>query len=467
MARFDDRRSLVAAVKSVTPSEVASFRIDTTGRSFWEYYKKIPDVRYIANLSGRLLSLSEPQLETYTETGEWVVVDDIFATAALDSLYESTGGLEDICRRFGQNYVVDGQCFFVGYNNKMGVNIEVLSTRELSSEGQKYQRRAAIGFTPTYLPRGTKVSRVWRRHPEYSDLAETPLEALIDDMDTLIFLNQALRARVRSRLASSGVVFLPNSLVSVSDAQRPDGSDLPVDQVTRDLLEAMANAVDNPDSPDAAMPIVLRGPDEAGERIKHIVFDRTIDETEMSLRRELRKNILIAMDAPQEIADGIGSASSFNASSIQMQMWEHTVAPIGDVMWEALTRMMLRPWLEKNGVEGRYRWRVNRDSVQIRNNEDEKTRSALDRGLISDAVARRKLGFSESDAPTTEEFVRWFGVQSRLPELAFYDLDVDPAVYGGLVSPYSNPEAAAIGDGRDLPGDTPNDEPQEQDKRIR
>lgn len=467
MARFDDRRSLVAAVKSVTPSEVASFRVDTTGRSFWEYYRRIPDVRYIANLSGRLLSLSEPQLETYTESGEWIVVDDLFATAALDSLYESTGGLEDISRRFGQNYVIDGQCFFVGYNGRGGLNMEVLSMRELMSDGSTYRRRAAIGFTPTPLPRGTKVSRVWRRHPEFSDLAETPLEALLEDMDTLIFLNQALRARVRSRLASSGVVFLPNSLVSVSDANRPDGTDLPVDQVTRDLLEAMANAVDNPDSPDAAMPIVLRGPDEAGERIKHIVFDRTIDETEMQLRRELRQNILIALDAPKEIAEGLGSTSSWNASSIQMQMWEHTVAPMGDVMWEALTRMMLRPWMEKNGVEGRYRWRVNRDSVQIRNNEDEKTRVALDRGLISDTTARRRLGFSENDQPTVEEYVRWFGVQSRLPELAFYDLPIDPAVYGGLVSPYSNPDAAATGDGRDLPGVQTTDQPTGQDNRVR
>jgi len=467
MARFDERRSsLVAAVKSVTPSEVASFRVDTTGRSFWEYYRRIPDVRYIANLSGRLLSLSEPQLETYTETGEWIVVDEPFATSALDSLYESTGGLEDISRRFGQNYVVDGQCFFVGYNTRDGLNIEVLSTRELTSEGRLYQRRSALGMTPASLPRGTKVSRVWRRHPEFSELAETPLEAMVDDMETLIFLNQALRARVRSRLASAGVVFLPNSLVSVSEATRPDGSDLPVDQVTRDLLEAMANAIDNPDSPDAAMPIVLRGPDESGEKIKHIVFDRTIDETEMQLRKELRQNILIALDAPKEVAEGLGGTSGFNASSIQMQMWEHTVAPIGDVMWEALTRMMLRPWLEKNGVEGRYRWRVNRDSVQIRNNEDEKTRVALDRGLISDTVARRRLGFSEADAPEVDEFVRWFGVQSRLPELAFYNLDVD-IPEAGIVSPYSAPESAAIGNGRDLPGVQTTDMPTEQDNRVR
>lgn len=471
MARMDrlHQNALVAAISAVTPSEVANLTTTSSAGRYWRYYRKLPDIRYVVNLEGRLLAMSEPQLERMDDNGMWQFVDDPppEALGALTTVYDSPGGVEDVCRRFAQQYAMDGELYLVGYNKSGTTVIESMSTSELYGENKTWYRRDSINSQGTALPMGTKVSRVWRRHPEISRLAETPMEALVDDMETLLFLNDALRARVRSRLAAAGILFLPNSITSATPSELPDGTGQPIDSVTRQLLEAMAAAIRDPDSPDAAMPVIVRGPDGVGELIKHITLDRLIDEQEMKLRKELRANILNGLDAPTEIASSetkMIPTNHWNDSSVKMEMWEHTVAPIGDALWESLTQMILTPWLRKKNVEGRYRWRVNRDSVQIRNNQDEKTRVALDRHLIGDAAARRRLGIPDTDSPSEEEYVRAVGVKMAIPELAFYkmDLGIDLSTIGSV-----NTGPPKTGDGRILPADTPTDRPQPGDPRVR
>ena len=476
MARMDSsrpRQSLVAAVSAVSPQDVAQFTAATGHRAtYWKYYDSLPDIRYIVNLTGRLLSMASPQLEKLDETtGLWPVATSTpgAAAGALAVLHDSPGGIEDISRRFAQQYTMDGQDYIVGYEQKGATTIEALSTVELKADAGKFTRATGPNLSPRTLPARTKCVRVWRRHPMYAEYAETALEALTDDMETLIFLNASLRARVRSRLAAAGIVFIPNSITAVAPTETPDGTGQAIDPVTRKILEAMAAAINDPDSPDASMPIVLRGPDDVGEKIKHITLDRVIDEAEMQLRTELRQNILDGLDAPKGIGGGSGddapNVNHWNESSIKMEMWQHTVAPIGDVLWEALTQMVLTPWLRKKNVSGVYRWRVDRDSVQIRNNQDEKNRVALDRNLIGDKAARRRLGIPDTDRPSDEEYIRRIGQQMQIPELAFYKIDVEGIDVSKIQVSKTGP--GPTGDGRDLPGDTPNDQPAQGDPRVR
>lgn len=470
MARVSTPNSITAAIKAVSPSEVQQLVSWATGRSYWDYYKAIPDIRYIVNLSGRLLALSTPRVEKMDGTGTWNLDLNPPAeiTGALVTVYDSPGGLEDISRRFCQQYVLDGQCYLVGYDAENGLVIESLSKQELKAEGEFYFRQRSLNMGVETLPAGTKVSRVWRRHPELSDMAETPMQALTGDMDTLIALNKALRARVRSRLAAAGILFLPNGIIATGPTDAPDGTGKAVDPVTRKLLEAMAAAIRDEDSADAAMPVVLRGPDDLGEKIKHITLDRMIDETEMDLRKELRENIATGLDAPSAVArtpDESVNTNHWNAASVKMEMWEHTVAPIGDVLWEGLTRMVLTPWLEKKGVQGNYRWRVDRDSVQIRDNQDEKTRVALDRNLIGPVAGRRRLGIPDSDKPSNDEYIRAVGIELQIPELAFYKIPVEGIDLAVLRSSKTGPGAS--GNGRDIPAPVPGDAPKEGDPRVR
>lgn len=464
--------SITAAVQAVSPREVASLMTGGANTSYWRYYRHVPDVRYTANLTGRLLSMSLPRLEWMNNSGVWGIAPEPApepVLGALATIYDSPGGLEDVSRRFGQQYSVDGQAWFVTYNKGGHAVVESMSNNELGSNGQKFYRKVNGNGVTKDLPRGAKATRVWRRDPERSHLAETPLEALSADMETLIALNAALRARVRSRLASAGILFLPNSLVIASPAEAPDGTGQPNLSVTRALLEAMAAAIENPESPEAVMPIVVEGPDDAGALIRHVTLDRLIEDNEMRLRNELRDNIRDGMDAPKNIiSDEIPNVNHWNQASIKMEMWEHTVAPIGDILWEGLSQVVLRPWLEKKGVDDafRYRWRCDRDSVQIRNNQDEKTRVAIDRNLVSDTAARRRLGISEDDAPAKDEYVRMVGQQMGIPELAFYKLDVGGIDLSQVTIRKTGP--ARSGNGRDMPADVPGDEPEpDKERRVR
>lgn len=479
MARMDPpvRNHLTAAVEVIRPSTYAATATANSNADLWTYYENLPDVRYIVNLEGRLLSLSSPRLEKLDSDGLWQNATNVppAAGGALQALHDSPGGLEDIQARFAQQMGVTGCSFLTGYDRGGQLQVEALSSSELQSDGKNWFRVAGavyrtgvVSDAASGFPSKPKVSRVWRRHPQWSARAESALQALKGDMDTLILLNQALRARVRSRLAAAGLLFIPNSLVVAEVGDRPDGSLKADDLVTDVLIRAMAAGIADPESPDASMPIIVRGPDGIGQLIKHITLDRMIDESEMALRRELRENILQGMDAPKEIAgsnDRTPPANHFNEASIKMEMWHHNAAPVGDVLWEALTRMVLTPWLEKRGVDGTYRWRVDRDSVQIRNNDDEKTRAAIDRHLLSENAARRRLGIDRNDGPTDIERIRMIGLELGIPELALYKIDVDGIDLSNLKSVKSG--ARKTGNGRDIPAETPSDTPIQGDPRVR
>lgn len=64
------------------------------------------------------------------------------------------------------------------------------------------------------------------------------------------------------------------------------------------------------------MPVILRGPDDVGEKIKHIVLDTSLDEVEEKHRIELRRAIANGLELPIETQTTITDANRWNAWNI-------------------------------------------------------------------------------------------------------------------------------------------------------
>jgi len=293
----------------------------------WDFYRVLPEVRYPANFIGNALSrftMRPGLIDDDSPTADARIPDAkkrpaIIGAAEdiLAGLEGPQGGVSEIQRRYGLNMNVAADGWMLGLDQRNApTDWEFVSTNELQfhhdGRGEERAYRDSLGHgegpkEDDLLPtKGIYTQRFWYSHPEYSMQADGPLESLSDDCQRLIDLNDSISARLLSRLASAGILFLPNSL-SMPISPQPEGSDLAnMDPIIATIISYMTQAMANRDSAAGKLPIIMRGPDDLGEKIKHITLDRVIDESEMKLRDELRQTITRGQDLPVETQTEMG-----------------------------------------------------------------------------------------------------------------------------------------------------------------
>lgn len=325
-------------------------------RYVWGFYRTLPEVRYPANYIGNALSrftMRPALLDPDSPTADPRVPESknrpaIIGAAEdiLAGLQGPQGGIGEIQRRYGlnMNIAADGYLFAPPAERGRDAEWEFLSTNELRfTEWRGVGERAwrdplGSGDDPTeddLIPDDAYLRRFWYSHPEYSQQADGPLEALKDDCQRLLDLNDSISGRILSRLASAGILFIPNS-ISMPITPQPEGSDLAdMDPVIATIIDMMQKAIQNRGTAAGVMPIIMRGSDEAGEKIKHITLDRVIDEGEMRLRDELRTTITRGQDLPVEVQTGMGSSNHWcvddETQVLTTEGWKHRVdLAVGD-----------------------------------------------------------------------------------------------------------------------------------------
>jgi len=418
----------------------------------WGFYRVLPEVRYPANFIGNALSrftMRPGLIDDDSPTADARIPDAkkrpaIIGAAEdiLAGLEGPQGGISEIQRRYGLNMNVAADGWMLGLDQRNApTDWEFVSTNELQfhhdSRGEERAYRDSLGHgegpkEDDLLPtKGIYTQRFWYSHPEYSMQADGPLESLRDDCQRLMDLNDSISARLLSRLASAGILFLPNSL-SMPISPQPEGSDLAnMDPIIATIISYMTQAMANRDSAAGKLPIIMRGPDDLGEKIKHITLDRVIDESEMKLRDELRQTITRGQDLPVETQTEMGGLNHWSSWSVSDATVGH-LQPPADRFADGLTRVFLRPALRELDFEESEVMSVvviaDNSNVVTRPNAAEDFRQLHDRITVSDRALRDKTGAEEADTPTDEEAVRILGRKSNNPYLATYGLPINDEI---------------------------------------
>jgi hypothetical protein len=217
------------------------------------------------------------------------------------------------------------------------------------------------------------------------------------------------------------------------------------------------------------LPIVLKGPADALDKVRHLIYDAKVDEVDLKLRAELIGRILVGLDQQRQSANDSDDQSHWGAWAVAEDEHRIAVEPELQELDHVLTRMVL--WRELQAQEWKPEriagWRIRHhlDTSALRVNKAEDWRQLYDRGGIGPAGLRRVSGADETDAPTPVEIVRSFGWKANDPYLAFYGLDgitVDWDKVGKLRGSARGPQAdspaedAPTGPGSGDPG-SPND----------
>lgn len=281
-----------------------------------------------------------------------------------------------------------------------GDQVMVLELPTISSLGQR-----AID------PKTEELLRCWTRHPRWGRLADSPLRAMLDVLEEVVLTGREMRAAARSRIASNGVLMVPDSLQLLrvrDDAEDLNSQEGLVDtDFMRDFTEALTAPIRNEGDPGAVVPLILRGAAEALKEVRHLTLTRDDAAKLMDRLQGAVLRMLQGLDIQPEQVTGIGATNHWGGWQIEASNIRHQVLPTCGVVAGCLTKAFLRPSLKAIGYPADKVRRVVvwYDPTALVESPDrsQDARDAWDRDAISNAALREALGFSEDTVPEPHE----------------------------------------------------------------
>lgn len=439
--------SLVASAKRIAGERMKRSRPEKWQDEGWRFYDEVGELRYVANTLASSLSrasifaagapegdeaphpvdLDEPDPEDEDATPPTEA--DRLAVEAINALGGGALGRAEIIRRLAVHLFVAGDSFLVGlppgaldddeHDEGIGpddaelrldqLEWHALSVQEVSVRGGKIE--LAIDDERREIDEDRAVViRVWRPHPRRWWTADSPVRANLPILRELSGLTQHVGATIDSRLAGAGLLVLPDSIEVVGSAaeeaeQPADGEEEQTDPFVSALIESMTTPIRDRDSAASVVPLTVKVPEEAVDKVQHISFSTPFDERTKELRDEALRRLALGLDAPPEVLTGVAQMNHWSAWQVQEETVQIHVEPVLALVADAITTEFLWPVLEEAGVPNPRDYVVwfSTEEIKQRPNRAGEAQAVYDRGALSDAALRREAGFDDDDAPAEPE----------------------------------------------------------------
>lgn len=360
---------------------------------------------------------------------------------AVKNIRSPRGGQNGLLRQVGRNVFICGEVWMVGAAESLPTGEVVqtwdaVSISELVTAGTsgRFMRRRLPGAAPANLPDGALTIRIWKEHPEYSELADAGTRPATELLEKIVTLNKAERAIARSRLAGSGILALPQELVPPAwqnQGQNPDA--MQSNPLYQALAESMMAPLADEDHPAAVVPLVLIGPADVVNKIKYEEMARSFDTAAANSSIQIAiEQLANTLELPKEVLLGAGEATHWTAWAIKEDTFEAHIKPLAELVVDALTRTYLKQAIERMSPEEMKAalkeaevddpndimvW-YDASELVILPDKADKALGLHDRIVISDAALRRENGYSEEDAPGEEEYAKRVGLKVADPKMA-------------------------------------------------
>jgi len=432
----------------------------------YDLVDEVGEIGYALNLKAGLVAACNLQPEKWDPARrEWRKTDDEAVMRVMAAFIGPQGGQAELLRRAALHLSIAGEAILLGTPAQegrvdTGLLWEFLSTIELQIRGDGTVWRRRDGGAGAQVPAEAYAARMWRAHPRASDMADSEMRRSLQLAQEVQLLGQLVQAVARSRLAAN-VLYVPEEITFVSDDPEGDVEDLgddAFDPFVEELLSHLSAPVNDRSSAAGLVPLIIRGPGDAGENIRVIEIARDLDSLGRDLRDEALRRLARSLDMPPEVLEGKSDLAGLGggnvAMSIDVDLIVRHVAPPGRLIADFATFAYLRPMLEEfEGLRPAqsqgYRLTFDLTPVMARQNEAAEAQRlyALDPALIDSDVVVRASGYSATDRPDDDELFQrraWKLIESQpgifakalLPKIKGFE-DVDPDSLGGGEEPPS------------------------------
>ncbi|MGW5819181.1 Hint domain-containing protein [Streptomyces noursei] len=280
----------------------------------WELYDVVPELRFgigwIANAASRArLYIGRIDPEGAAPPTAVQAEDDERIMEPYYELFGGQIGQGEMLRRIATHLNLVGETYICGYDHPQEHERiwQVVNSYEVSTApGGTMQILPPDSSEPVEIKTDDAVLiRIWRPHPRRSWNADSPVISLRGACKELLDLSAHISASAESRLAGAGLLFLPDELTFPHPEQAENINPIHADPFTASLIETMMTPIRDRGSASAVVPLVVRGPAEAGGGIKHFSFSTPLDASASSLRDAATKRIASGLDIPAEILLGV------------------------------------------------------------------------------------------------------------------------------------------------------------------
>lgn len=371
----------------------------------WAFYDNLGEFNYgvwwLSNMLSRV-RLRAAKLAPDTDEPEIQMTGP--AAELMMRLGGGTGGQSQIMKRLTVQLSIPGEGYLIGEQDGGREKWSVRSVDEIRAQNQTYfvvdENSVNAGQDWREIAENALVTRVWRPHDRYYHLADSPARSARDIMRELELVNRKIAAEYLSRLASAGLLGIPDELTF---PVREEFADQP-NPLVAEFIEIAAQAIEKPGTASSVIPIPIVGPAEAIDKIKHIDFTLKMDEKIIEKRESAIKRLATKLDMPAEILLGMGDVNHWGAWQLEEGALKTHIAPVAELICDSLTRGYLQPRLEASG-EDATDWVVWYDmsELALRPDRSENAFEAYDRLEISGAALRRETGFNEDDKPEGDD----------------------------------------------------------------
>jgi len=282
----------------------------------WELYDSVPELRFGIGWIANACSRARLYIGRIDPEGSAAPVpidsSDPGMEVVLQPYYELFGGQigqGEMVRRLATHLNLVGETYVCGYDHPADRERiwQVVNSAEVANS-----TAGTMQIAPPDEPDPLQINtddaaliRIWRPHPRKNWDPDSPVISLRGACKELLDLSAHISASAESRLAGAGLLFLPDELTFPQPASGEGINPIHSDPFTASLVEAMMTPLKDRGSASAVVPIVVRGPSEAGNGIKHFSFSTPLDAAAADLRDAATKRIASGLDIPAEILLGI------------------------------------------------------------------------------------------------------------------------------------------------------------------
>src|SRR5216110_3371030 len=375
----------------------------------WAYYDELGEFRYAVNWKSEMTSRVRLRVgKLVPNQDEPVILSSGIEADLINDLGGGIGGQSEILESLSTQINVPGDAYLVGETIK-DKNVwcvrsanEIRLRRTKNSNYEVIDEETSDNTTTNWRPiaKESLVVRVWRPHKRYHHVADSPARAMRPTMRELELVNRKIQAQYLSRLASDGAFIIPEEVVFPT---RPEFQDAP-DPFIAEWIETAREAIAQPGTASAVIPIPMRVPAEYADKFNFIDFSMKEDEKIIEKRESAIRRLATQVDVPAEILLGMGDVNHWSAWQLEEGAIKTHISSDVEIICAALTIGYLHPRLLAMGedTENLVVW-YDTSELTARPNKSEVAKDAYDRLEITGHAYRRELGFDDDDAPKDDD----------------------------------------------------------------
>jgi hypothetical protein len=410
--------SLIASAVRMGLSEEAwrgyRFTDEAWQRQAWDFYDTNAQLHNAVDYIGAAASMIRIYVAEVDENGvrQGEVDDDAEVGALAEQLFGGPANKAEMLRGIAESLIVAGECFIIGKAMRGGMSDQwwVAAPGEVRKNGDVVYVNMGRAQREEINPGRDIVIRTWTPHPRRAYLADSPVRALLGLLFEMEQMSMFIRAQMNSRIANATILPVPSTLA----VPKGDNQAVATDDIYQQLFEVITSNLEGKGTAAQVAPILWQMPLAeltAMSGVQPIRFDSPLSDQAIELRKEQQQKLAIGMNVPVEIQLGGQEMNHWSIWWAGEEFIVKTMQPLFNRIVDALTTAYLVGALKALGKDPK-RFTYWYDTAPLANSAN-KLADALNLynanpPVVSADTVRREGGYTDADAPSTEEIATRF-----------------------------------------------------------